>query len=114
MCSETQFDIIFMDIHMPNVNGLEATNYIRYLYLDPYLTGRIDFISFHHQCRNTNNKNVYTPIIAFTSSGSLEEYKMYGVQDMLQKPFTQETLSDMFDRWTPFTKGESQCTHFVS
>ena len=60
-------------------------------------------ISLYH--RHTNNQNQYTPIIAFTSSGTLEDYQQYGVQDMLQKPFTQETLSAMFDRWTPYTKG---------
>ena len=49
-CNTTTFDVIFMDIHMPKVNGLEAT----------------------HHIRSTSNRNAITPIIAFTSTGRLE------------------------------------------
>lgn len=49
-CNSTTFDVIFMDIHMPKVNGLEAT----------------------HHIRSTSNRNAITPIIAFTSTGKLE------------------------------------------
>ena len=49
-----------------------------------------------------NTPNTYTPIIAFTSSGSLEDYAEYGMNDILQKPFTVEALKQQFDRWTPF------------
>eukprot|EP00051_Salpingoeca_urceolata_P001164 m.39020 g.39020 ORF g.39020 m.39020 type:complete len:531 (-) comp11228_c0_seq2:253-1845(-) len=87
-CSQTAFDIIFMDIHMPKVNGLEAT----------------------HHIRNTSNLNLYTPIIAFTSTGTLEEYKTFGVNDLLAKPFTTESLSDKFDKWTPFSKSMMDIT----
>ena len=34
----------------------------------------------------------------------MEEYSIFGVQDLLQKPFTAATLTDIFDKWTPFTK----------
>lgn len=44
------------------------------------------------------NRNVYTPIIAFTSAGTMEEYSVFGVNDMLQKPFTTESLKNIFDK----------------
>ena len=47
LCSQHHYDIIYMDIHMPNIGGLQATYHIR----------------------NSSNMNTYTPIIAFTSSG---------------------------------------------
>lgn len=81
MCQQHQFDLILMDMAMPKLNGLEATGHIR-----------------------SNSKNVSTPIIAFTSSGSLEDYSAYGVNDMLQKPFTTESLSTIFDKWTAYIK----------
>ena len=122
-CNTTTFDVIFMDIHMPKVNGLEAT----------------------HHIRSTSNRNAITPIIAFTSTGRLEgrcgmlvgfwgkprqcstcwhgvvwgmgidmpcygavtldaDYTMFGVNDLLKKPFTTDSLSAIFDKWTPYTK----------
>lgn len=82
MCQSQGFDIIFMDIHMPKLGGLQAT----------------------YTIRNSSNLNLYTPIIAFTSSGTLDEYQQYGVNDLLSKPFTVESLSKIFDKWTPYTQ----------
>jgi len=81
MCHRHQFDLILMDMAMPKLNGLEATQHIR-----------------------TSGKNMYAPIVAFTSSGTLEDYTAYGVNDMLQKPFTKEMLSNIFDKWTAYIK----------
>eukprot|EP00045_Choanoeca_perplexa_P008009 m.73276 g.73276 ORF g.73276 m.73276 type:complete len:549 (+) comp14321_c0_seq2:140-1786(+) len=79
-CNTEHFDIIYMDIHMPGMGGVQATQHIRTM----------------------NTPNTYTPIIAFTSSGSLDDYTEYGMNDILQKPFTVEALKQQFDRWTPF------------
>eukprot|EP00041_Stephanoeca_diplocostata_P031993 m.1011838 g.1011838 ORF g.1011838 m.1011838 type:complete len:541 (-) comp24063_c1_seq5:1869-3491(-) len=81
MCQTAQFDLILMDMTMPKLNGIEATRHIR-----------------------SNSKNMSTPIVAFTSSGTLEDYSAYGVDDMLPKPFTTETLSNIFDKWTAYVK----------
>eukprot|EP00035_Acanthoeca_spectabilis_P007471 m.136919 g.136919 ORF g.136919 m.136919 type:complete len:476 (-) comp13967_c0_seq3:6642-8069(-) len=81
MCQKHQFDLILMDMAMPKLNGLEATRHIR-----------------------TSGKNMYAPIVAFTSSGSLSDYTAFGVNDMLQKPFTKEMLSNIFDKWTAYIK----------
>eukprot|EP00038_Savillea_parva_P028588 m.65961 g.65961 ORF g.65961 m.65961 type:complete len:531 (+) comp8326_c0_seq3:2559-4151(+) len=81
MCQRHQFDLILMDMAMPKLNGLEATRRIR-----------------------TSGKNMYAPIVAFTSSGTLSDYRAFGVNDMLQKPFTKEMLSNIFDKWTAYIK----------
>lgn len=67
-CKEQEFDIIFMDIQMPEVDGFEATISIR----------------------NTANLNQNTPIIALTASAlTKEKDKAFsiGMNDFLSKPF---------------------------
>jgi PAS domain S-box-containing protein len=67
-CKEKEFDIIFMDIQMPEVDGFEATISIR----------------------NTTNLNQDTPIIALTASAlTKEKDKTFsiGMNDFLSKPF---------------------------
>jgi diguanylate cyclase (GGDEF)-like protein len=64
------FDLIFMDIHMPVMDGLEAASII-----DAMRTG--------------------TPIVAMTAnimSNDKEMYKMSGMPDHVSKPFTSQEL----------------------
>jgi signal transduction histidine kinase/HPt (histidine-containing phosphotransfer) domain-containing protein len=67
---ETPFDLIFMDIFMPVMDGMEAASKIIAL-------------------------NTGTPIIAVTANimaAELERYKKYGIPDYLGKPFTTQEL----------------------
>jgi CheY-like chemotaxis protein len=67
---EKQFDLIFMDMHMPIVDGLEAAETI-------------------------NELDVDIPIVAITAnvmSGDKELYERYGMFDCVSKPFTTQDL----------------------
>ncbi|MCL2793337.1 MAG: ATP-binding protein [Spirochaetaceae bacterium] len=69
---EKQFDLIFMDIHMPVMDGLEAASKITEL-------------------------KIATPIVAMTAnimSNQVELYKKSGIPDRLSKPFTSQELWD--------------------
>ena len=35
-------------------------------------------------------------------TGSFNDYRVHGMNDMLQKPFTVDALKEQFDKWTPF------------
>lgn len=67
------FDIILMDIQMPNMDGYEATINIR----------------------NTDNPNKKTPIIALTASALVDQRNRamaVGMNDFISKPFTPNHL----------------------
>jgi len=73
------FDLIFMDIHMPVMDGLEAMSIIAGLEID-------------------------TPVVALTAnimSSDLERYKASGMVDYLGKPFTSQELWKCLVRYLP-------------
>ncbi|MCL2718836.1 MAG: ATP-binding protein [Lachnospiraceae bacterium] len=83
---EKQFDLIFMDIHMPIMDGLEAASKITEL-------------------------GIKTPIIAITAnimSNDIEIYMESGMVDTLGKPFTsQELWGCLLKYLTPTTWNEA-------
>jgi|GEM_PF-3166173 signal transduction histidine kinase/DNA-binding NarL/FixJ family response regulator len=73
-------DLVFMDIHMPEMDGLAATRAIRAL---PGPIGRV-------------------PIIALTANamlGQREEYMAAGMTDYIAKPLRPEDLARALQRW---------------
>ena len=78
------YDIIFMDVQMPEVDGLEATRRIR------------DFERTHGRRRST--------IIAMTASamlGDREKCIQAGMDDYLSKPVRLESVQSALERWSP-------------
>ena len=76
-----QFDMVLMDIHMPEMDGFEATRIIR------------DIDAEQH---------THTPIAALTANameGDREKFLAAGMDDYLSKPFEQQQLIDMLVRW---------------
>ena len=77
------FDLVVMDIQMPGVSGIEATDKIR-------------------QWEKTIGANEPIPIIAFTASamrGDRERYLLAGMNDYLSKPMQVDNLSQVLDKW---------------
>jgi PAS domain S-box-containing protein len=91
------FDLILMDIQMPEMNGWEATHYLR------------------------NELNIQTPIIALTANaikGEKEKCLNLGMNDYLSKPFEEEEFIERCTRWagtihdnTAPSPGKSLSTH---
>ncbi len=72
-----QFDLIFMDMQMPNMNGYEATAVIR-------------------------SKQIKTPIVALTANAMSEDMnkcKQSGCDEYLSKPVKQEKLFAMVEKF---------------
>lgn len=73
------FDIIFMDVQMPEMDGLEATREIR-------------------------KKKIETPIIALTAnhlSGNMQRCYEAGMDGFLTKPFEVQDIEAIFDKFFP-------------
>ncbi len=80
MYKENQIDLIFMDIHMPETDGLEATRKIR----------------------EYENGKKYTPIIALTADamkGDKEKCLTAGMDDYIAKPFKREEIIEAIKRF---------------
>jgi len=77
--NDMPFDLIFMDIHMPIMDGLEASSKITAL-------------------------DVKTPIVAMTAnimSNDLDLYRASGIHDYLGKPFTSQELWKCLMKYLP-------------
>lgn len=85
LAKENNFDIIFMDHMMPDMDGVEATKIIRE-------SGK-------------HNKNV--PIVALTANTTDEARTMFkdnGFTDFLAKPVEIDSFKAILERWLPLDK----------
>ncbi len=76
------FEIVFMDVQMPGMDGLEATRQIRRL----------------------EGEGHHTPIIALTAGVSTEDRSLCleaGMDDHLAKPISRDQLSQVLSRYAP-------------
>jgi len=81
------FHLIFMDIQMPEMDGIEATKAIR---------------KAEGKMRNSGNSNPRVPIIAMTAnvmSGDREKYLDAGMDDYVPKPIKRELVFQMIDKY---------------
>jgi len=86
---ERPFDLIFMDIHMPVMDGLDAAS-------------------------NIARMKVKTPIVALTAnvmSNDLKLYKVCGMSDCLGKPFTAQELWRCLGKFIPVVNYSSVDKH---
>ncbi|MEN3161049.1 CHASE domain-containing protein [Tistrella mobilis] len=82
-CRADDFDLVFMDVQMPVMDGMEATRRIR--------------------TAEARGGRPRTPIVAMTANamaGMREEYMAAGMDDFVPKPFRAEKLLAMAARWT--------------
>lgn len=82
LARETQFDILFMDHMMPDMDGIEATKEIRKL----------------------GGSNATVPIIALTANaivGTREMFLANQLDDYISKPIDVSALNDIVRRWIP-------------
>jgi len=85
MFKNSKYDIVFMDINMPIMDGIEAFRQIREY--ESEIAG--EFIS-------------YVPIVALTANavkGDKEKFLILGMNDYLSKPIEMDKLTGVFDKY---------------
>lgn len=81
--TNTYYNLIFMDLQMPEMDGIEAT----------------------HNIRSINNLNQETPIVALSATASEDLQMMeWGINDYLCKPFKAEQLYEIITKHAIFPK----------
>jgi CheY-like chemotaxis protein len=83
--SDPPFDLVFMDVHMPVVDGLEATRQIKEIYAAQPDAGLRA-----------------PPIVALTANAFEEDRRRCldaGMDDYLAKPFDRDDLEAMLEKW---------------
>ena len=82
-CEDGYFDMIFMDIQMPRMNGYDAARAIRAM--------------SRHYCKQI-------PIIAMTANAFAEDVqaaKTVGMNEHIAKPLELRTLAKVLTKWIP-------------
>eukprot|EP01125_Pyxidicula_operculata_P012673 TRINITY_DN4173_c0_g1_i2.p1 TRINITY_DN4173_c0_g1~~TRINITY_DN4173_c0_g1_i2.p1 ORF type:complete len:186 (-),score=22.52 TRINITY_DN4173_c0_g1_i2:12-569(-) len=85
--NDAPFNIVFMDIHMPEMNGLEATKAIR---------------DFEKEYRQILSISTTTPIIALSGVSATEQIReavSAGMNDFITKPVKPEDLLQVLIKW---------------
>jgi len=81
LAHQHRYDFVLMDLHMPEMNGVDATAAIR---------------------NSTDNPNHKIPIIALTAAAMLDEKRAAmkaGMSDFMTKPFSPALLKRMLRNW---------------
>ena len=82
-CEDGRYDMIFMDIQMPRMNGYDATRAIRAM--------------DRNYCRQV-------PIVAMTANAFAEDVhaaKTVGMNEHIAKPLDLNTLAKILKKWIP-------------
>lgn len=82
--SEQEFDLIFMDIQMPEMDGIEATKNIR------------------NSNSNPKSKNLNTPIVALTADAFSDQSEAFfeaGMDGILTKPYKEKQLRETLAKY---------------
>ncbi len=88
------YDLVLMDVQMPEMDGFEATRHIR--------------------DRDSHVRDHRVPIIAMTAhamQGDRARCLEAGMNDYLTKPVSPQALADVLERWLPHEDAPSQVRH---
>ncbi len=103
----SHYDIIFMDLQMPNMGGLEATGEIRKWETNSQPTEKNEDPILSAMSYQLSAHSGHIPIVALTANamkGDRETCIEAGMDDYLTKPFKREDIQEMISKWVSKAK----------
>ncbi len=103
------YDLVLMDVQMPQMDGLEATRKIRNYELGIMNKAQTDASSSKFEIRNSS---FVIPIIAMTAhtmKGDRERCLEAGMNDYIAKPVSPRALAEVLEKWLP-KENDDRCT----
>lgn len=80
----TSFDLVFMDIFMPTLDGLETTRHWR-----------------AYEQKSGKHRSILVALTANADNAGVAECEEVGMDDLLTKPYQPEELLGMISKWLP-------------
>ena len=99
------YDLVFMDVQMPDMDGLQATRRIR------EMEGERETPGTENRGQGIETVKIHVPIIAMTAhavQGDREKCLAAGMNDYVSKPVTPYSLGRVLERWLPKDKDEKK------
>ncbi|HEV8715810.1 MAG TPA: ATP-binding protein [Candidatus Binatia bacterium] len=118
--SRASYDLVLMDCHMPEMDGFETTRILR---AHEAAAGTVGSRQKSKGSVHSSASHLpplasrHLPIIALTAralQGDRERCLTTGMDDYLSKPFTQEQLSALLQRWLPQAPAEQEEQHHAA
>ncbi|OBX08489.1 aerobic respiration control protein [Gallibacterium salpingitidis] len=97
MCEEKQYDLVLLDIHLPDMTGFEVAEYL-------------------HQQYEQEKYDYLPPLVALTANvvANKQDYFKHGMDDVLQKPLSLDALNQcllsLFDLQPQTVESEESVT----
>ena len=108
LMQSTSFDLIFMDVQMPQMDGLTATKIIRACESGILPEEAVDEILIKNLTNHIHGKRI--PIVAMTAHAMLEDKKkclQSGMDGYVSKPFQQSDLQELLLKYSGDSPPES-------